>query len=167
VTAETQTVRESFRRHGARCHGADGRGGPARDRRIDIPDFTSARWQAGRTEADLLAGILDGKGARMPSFRGKISDDEGRALAAHIRSLAPAPDRPGPGDPRGAGARADPGEEFRRLRDEVAELQRQLRALSPGSAGPQPTDPIGTGAPPRKKRHRPIGGLLPRPMGSR
>src|SRR5438445_592196 len=63
--------RELFREHCVKCHGADGTGSPARDRLPEIPNFTDPAWQARRSEAQLLASILDGKGKEMPPFRDK------------------------------------------------------------------------------------------------
>src|SRR5262245_43410547 len=61
-------ARELYRQHCAKCHGEDGKGGPARSSQPTIPDFTDTAWQARRSDAQLLAAILDGKGDEMPSF---------------------------------------------------------------------------------------------------
>src|SRR5262249_53112831 len=59
--------RELFRQHCVKCHGADGAGGPGRRRQLEVPDFTDAAWQARRSEAQLLASMLDGKGDERPA----------------------------------------------------------------------------------------------------
>jgi mono/diheme cytochrome c family protein/uncharacterized membrane protein len=84
-----------FRQHCVKCHGADGAGSAKRARWPHIPDFTDASWQRRRSEAQLLAGILDGKGADMPPRRGKLSEDQARGLVASVRAFAPATDSPG------------------------------------------------------------------------
>jgi hypothetical protein len=66
-----------------------------RRRHPEIPNFTDPAWQARRSEAQLLASILDGKGTGMPSFREKLSADQVRALIAYVRTFAPAPGPPG------------------------------------------------------------------------
>ena len=90
---------ELFQRYCVKCHGADGTGGPARDRLPGLPDFTKAAWQARRSDAQLLVSILDGKGTDMPPWRGKVSDRQARDLVTHVRSFAPATDEPGPETP--------------------------------------------------------------------
>jgi uncharacterized membrane protein len=70
-----------------KCHGADGTGRPARASQPDIPDFTNASWQRRQSEARLRASILDGKGDDMPPFRRKISAEQARGLAAHVRAF--------------------------------------------------------------------------------
>jgi len=81
--------RELFREHCAKCHAADGTGSPARDSLPEIPNFTDASWQARRSDAQLLAGILKGKGAEMPPWRDKISAEQARGLAAYVRAFRP------------------------------------------------------------------------------
>jgi mono/diheme cytochrome c family protein/uncharacterized membrane protein len=92
--AGTPAVRELFRRHCVKCHGADGTGSQGRDRLPEIPDFTNAPWQARRSDGQLLASIIDGKGKEMPPFREKISEEQARDLAAYVRTLAPATEAP-------------------------------------------------------------------------
>src|SRR5512135_1621659 len=84
---------EIFRRSCQICHGADGRGAPSRSRLPGIPDFTSGRWQQGRSQAQLAASILEGKG-QMPSFRSKLGAEEVHALASYVRAFGPLQDPP-------------------------------------------------------------------------
>jgi mono/diheme cytochrome c family protein len=88
------TARELFRHHCHKCHGSDGTGSPARDTLPKIPDFTKTSWQAQRSDAQLLASVLDGKGPAMPSWRGKIGEEQTRGLVAHVRAFAPNPRTP-------------------------------------------------------------------------
>jgi uncharacterized membrane protein/mono/diheme cytochrome c family protein len=81
--------RELFRQHCVKCHGADGTGSEARRRLPKIPNFTDTSWQARRSDAELLASILNGKGKVMPSGRGKISKEQARRLVGHVRAFAP------------------------------------------------------------------------------
>jgi len=91
-----------------KCHGSDGTGSPARDRLPEIPDFTKSSWQARRSDAQLLASILDGKD-EMPSWRDKISEEQARSLVAHIRAFAPTTEKSGQGQQEGP-ASAEPAE---------------------------------------------------------
>src|SRR5262249_818471 len=72
-----------------KCHGADGTGSEARRRQPKIPNFTDPSWQVRRSDAQLLASILNGKGKVMPPWRGTISEEQGRRLVGHVRAFAP------------------------------------------------------------------------------
>jgi mono/diheme cytochrome c family protein/uncharacterized membrane protein len=102
ASAGAPAVAELFRQHCIKCHGADGTGSPARDRLPEIPDFTDAAWQSGHGDGQILASILDGVGTGMPPFRDKVSEDQTRGLAAHVRWFAPAPAGSGQGQREGA-----------------------------------------------------------------
>jgi uncharacterized membrane protein len=55
----------------------------------DIPDFTNVSWQARRTDEQLLASIVSGKGADMPPASEEIGQEGARQLVAYVRSFAP------------------------------------------------------------------------------
>jgi mono/diheme cytochrome c family protein len=113
-----------------RCHGADGKGAPgAAD---GLPDFSRRAWQDRRSDAQLTVSILDGKGAVMPSFRGRLGEAQAKALVAHVRSLAPA--RPAAPAVVPAAREDDFEAQFRRLQEEYDELKRQLRELDDAEA---------------------------------
>jgi mono/diheme cytochrome c family protein len=106
----------------SRCHDTDGTGRAARDSLGEIPDFSNHKWQASRSDADLLVSILDGRGSHMPAYRGKLPEDEARALVASVRHFDPTPAAP-----------AATGEFERRVREleeELEELKRQFRDAS-------------------------------------
>ena len=66
------------------CHGSDGRGKAA----IGTPDFTSAKTLSGLTDPDVIDIVTNGKkGTIMPSWKGKLSDEEIAAVASYVRSL--------------------------------------------------------------------------------
>jgi hypothetical protein len=71
-----------------RCHGADGSGSHVRRRQPEIPNFTDPKWQARRSDAQLLTSILDGKGKKMPARCGKMSTEQARSLVTQVRALA-------------------------------------------------------------------------------
>jgi mono/diheme cytochrome c family protein/uncharacterized membrane protein len=98
---------ELFGKRCARCHGADGTGQPRRARGGEIPNFTDAKWQATRTDDQLLASILDGKD-KMPSFRDRLSEEEARDLVAHVRAFAGVPEAPAAREKPGPGRRPPP-----------------------------------------------------------
>jgi mono/diheme cytochrome c family protein len=108
-------VRSLFRQRCQSCHQSDGTGNGA-----DAPDFTNDRWHKGRTDAQLLVSILDGKGDGMPAFRGKVTDGQARELVTLTRSFAK----------NGAAAAEDFASRFRQLQVELATLQKQFRELA-------------------------------------
>jgi mono/diheme cytochrome c family protein len=110
-----------FQQHCTRCHGADGSGSPARGDLPEIPDFTSASWQAQRADGQLKASILDGKGTGMPPAREKIGSDQARDLVAFIRSFASIAGRPGWGQRKGPALAEPPDTEPSSRQKAIAE----------------------------------------------
>ena len=83
---EKQVTANLFNRYCIRCHGADGGGIwdiPG------VPDFTNARWQESRSDAQLARIILEGRGAVMPPFRGTLTLEEAWAMGRYLRSFLP------------------------------------------------------------------------------
>ena len=67
----------------AGCHGANGGGGMG-------PPFAGGDWIYGGDPENLYASIAQGRPNGMPTFGGRIPDDQIWKLAAYVRSLAPA-----------------------------------------------------------------------------
>jgi mono/diheme cytochrome c family protein/uncharacterized membrane protein len=133
----TPAARKLFRQQCGKCHGADGTGSPARDTQPKIPNFTAASWQAQRSDAQLLASVLEGKGLEMPSFRGKIRKEQARGLVAYVRAFAPTTGKTGKKEQEGPAA-ASFEEGYRRLQEQQNELRRQFHELSKVSPGGTP-----------------------------
>jgi mono/diheme cytochrome c family protein len=95
ATHGTPAFRELFGQRCVKCHGSDGTGSPARGLLPEIPDFTKSSWQAQRSDAQLMASILDGRGQGMPPVRGKIGAEQVRGLVAYVRSFVSTPVRSG------------------------------------------------------------------------
>ncbi len=89
-----------------------------------IPDFSARAWQEMRENRQLSVSILDGKGPLMPSFRGRVKEDQVADLVAYVRAFGPAP---APGAAKTAPS--DFEEQFRRLQQEWDALQKQLDEL--------------------------------------
>jgi len=69
----------------AMCHGPDGAGQTTMGKNLKLRDMRSAEVQK-MTDAELTKVITDGKG-KMPSYKGKVSDAEIKALVAFLRTL--------------------------------------------------------------------------------
>ena len=63
---------------GCHSHGGGGMGPPLRD----------DEWRYGGTMEDIVATILNGRPGGMPSFRGRITEDQAWQLAAFVRTLS-------------------------------------------------------------------------------
>ena len=76
--SEGKRLFDSYNCSGCHAHGGGGMGPPLMD----------AQWIYGAEPANLFASIVEGRPNGMPSFRGKIPDDQVWMLAAYVRSMA-------------------------------------------------------------------------------
>ena len=67
----------------AMCHGADGKGAMAQ--KMGSKALSDPAVQ-GMSEADIAKVISDGKG-KMTGFKGKLSDDQIKAVAGYVKTL--------------------------------------------------------------------------------
>jgi cytochrome c oxidase cbb3-type subunit 3 len=67
----------------AACHGAQGLG----DRSMGAPNLTDSDWLYGPTRADIRDQIFYGHGGVMPTWAGRLSPAEIKALAVYVHSL--------------------------------------------------------------------------------
>ncbi len=75
----------------ARCHGAEGRGGPPQGSMPAPRNFHDPAFQSSHTDAELKETIRHGKGAYMPGFAAVMSDPDLDHLVAEIRSFGKTP----------------------------------------------------------------------------
>lgn len=84
-------VAENWNKHCVACHGKDGKGQTKAGRMAGVKDQTDAQYQAGLKDdkmfTSLKEGMKDGAKEKMKPFKEKLSDDEIKALVAHVRSL--------------------------------------------------------------------------------
>jgi hypothetical protein len=90
---EKRVIVSHYNRYCIRCHGVDGRGVwdiP------DVPDFTNLRWQGSRSDAQIVRGTLEGRGACMPAFHGTLTLEEAWGMARYLRTFVPGSEAPRP-----------------------------------------------------------------------
>jgi cytochrome c oxidase cbb3-type subunit 3 len=63
------------------CHGADGAGAMG-------PSFQDNRWHFGGTAGEVFQSIYEGRPDGMPSWGGRIADDQIWRLVAYVQSLS-------------------------------------------------------------------------------
>jgi quinol-cytochrome oxidoreductase complex cytochrome b subunit/cytochrome c len=124
AAARLGAAADLYRQYCLTCHGSDGKGRDLKSVMPSIPDFSSAAWQKQTSTAQIMVGILEGKGSLMPSFRGRVGEDQAPDLAAYLRALGPADSTPGSPAPASEFERR-----FRALQEQWDQLQRQLKEL--------------------------------------
>jgi mono/diheme cytochrome c family protein len=75
------TAADVFKSKCAMCHGPDGKGKMA-----GTKDLGSAEVQKA-SDADLTATITNGKPPKMPSYKGKLTDDQIKDLVKYVRTF--------------------------------------------------------------------------------
>lgn len=68
------------------CHGVNGAGDTPMAKKLGVKAFSTPAVQ-GQTDAQLTTTIKNGKPPKMPSFAGKLTDDQVKALVGLIRSF--------------------------------------------------------------------------------
>jgi cytochrome c6 len=71
----------------ATCHGPDGSGNVPMGKTLAVPDLTSSDVQK-QTDAQLTDSVTNGKGKKMPAYKGKLTDDQIKSLVGFIRERA-------------------------------------------------------------------------------
>jgi len=90
VSVSAADVKENWEKSCAKCHGPDGKGDTKMGKKLEIKDFTDAKYQDSlKDEAMLKAikeGVKDGEKTRMKAVEG-LSDEEMKALVAYVRKF--------------------------------------------------------------------------------
>jgi len=76
---------DTFKAKCAMCHGADGSASTGMGKTMGLKPLSSPEVQ-GMSEADLVTLITNGKG-KMPAYKGKLTDDQIKAVAAYVKTL--------------------------------------------------------------------------------
>ena len=90
VSSNAADAKENWEKSCAKCHGADGAGKTKMGEKLKVKDYTDAAVQ-GALKDDALTkaikeGVKEGESVKMKAFS-DLSDDEVKALVAHIRSF--------------------------------------------------------------------------------
>ncbi len=64
----------------AACHGVDGRGNPS----LGAPNLFDNSWLYGGDIVSVVASVRDGRNGVMPAWRGRLTTDEARLIAAWV-----------------------------------------------------------------------------------
>ncbi len=90
VTASAADVKETYEKNCSKCHGPDGKGDTKMGKKVDVKDFTDAKYQASMKDEDMLKaikeGVKDGEKVRMKAAE-DISDADMKALVTYVRSF--------------------------------------------------------------------------------
>ena len=87
ATAASSAAIHIYRVSCLECHDSDGRGEAGRDALPTIPNFTDAKWQASRSDAELSHSILEGKGKSMPKMKNKLGSVHANQMVAFVRAF--------------------------------------------------------------------------------
>ena len=91
ISLPAATVTENWATHCAACHGKDGRGQTKAGRLAGAKDQTDPAYQASLNDEKMFAavkeGMKDGAKEKMKPFKEKLTDEEIKALLAHVRSF--------------------------------------------------------------------------------
>ena len=91
VPCRAADAQANWTKHCASCHGKDGKGQTKAGKMAGVKDQTDAQYQTGLTDEKMFTAIKDGLKEdgkeKMKPFKDKLSDDEIKALIAHVRSL--------------------------------------------------------------------------------
>lgn len=91
MTTSAGDAKETWDKMCAKCHGPDGKGQTKMGQKLGVKDFTDAKVQATFKDDDAIKamkeGVKDSDGKTLMKAQEGLSDDDVKALAAHVRSL--------------------------------------------------------------------------------
>ena len=79
--------KELFERKCAMCHGKDG---VAKAMAKGAGNFNDSAWQAANSAEAIAKAVTNGKGTKMMPYKEKLKEEEIKAVAEYIKTLAPA-----------------------------------------------------------------------------
>ena len=85
TAAVAQSAADNYKSKCAMCHAADGSANTPAGKAMQTPPLSAPSF-AKASDSDLFAIVKNGK-AKMPSYNGKLTDDQMKALITYMRSL--------------------------------------------------------------------------------
>ena len=80
--------KELFAKNCAPCHGPDGKAQTPIARKLGVKDLTQSKLTEAEIEKQITEGKRDDHGKeKMPSFKGKLSNDEIKSLITAVKDL--------------------------------------------------------------------------------
>jgi cytochrome c6 len=90
VSVQAEEAAANWEKHCQKCHGADGKGDTKMGKKTGAKDMTTAEYQTALKDDKafkvIKEGLKDGDTVKMKPAEG-LSDDEIKALVAHVRKL--------------------------------------------------------------------------------
>jgi len=91
ISVRAADVKENWEKNCQKCHGEDGKGQTKMGAKAGVKDYTDAKVQAEMKDDKAIKTIKeglkeDGK-EKMKGYGDKLSDEEAKALVAHVRSF--------------------------------------------------------------------------------
>jgi len=84
-------AKENWTKHCAKCHGEDGKGQTRMGKQAGAKDYTDAKVQAEIKDDNAVKvikeGLTESGKKKMDPYKEKLTDDEIKALVAHIRTF--------------------------------------------------------------------------------
>ena len=91
LSANAADAKENYEANCKKCHGEDGKGQTKMGLKSGCKDYTDAKVQADLKDdkafKSIKEGMKDGDKELMKPFADKLSDDEIKALVAHMRTF--------------------------------------------------------------------------------
>jgi cytochrome c553 len=91
LSAQGADAKENYAANCAKCHGENGKGDTKMGKKSGCRDYTDAAVQAelkdDKAFKSIKEGMKDGDKELMKAFGEKLSDEEIKALVAHMRSF--------------------------------------------------------------------------------
>lgn len=91
ISASAAEVKANWDKHCLKCHGADGKGNTKMGKQSGVKDYTDPKVQAEMKDDQAVKiikeGIVEKGKKKMDPYGDKLTDDEIKALIAHMRAF--------------------------------------------------------------------------------